>query len=65
MSLQEIETAITKLTSEERARLSAILAAHEGDAWDKRIETDARSGKLDALVTRAKEQNRQGLTRLL
>ncbi|MBC1274905.1 hypothetical protein GNF10_02645 [Nostoc sp. UCD121] len=34
--------------------LSNWLQEYLNDAWDKQIETDAKSGKLDQLIQRAK-----------
>ena len=65
MSLQEIEVAITRLSSEERLKLTDWLTEQYDDEWDKQIEADAKAGRLRALVDKAKEQNHQGLTRLL
>lgn len=65
MSVQEIETAITQLNSEEFWKLSDWIIAYRDQQWDKQIEEDAKAGRLDALINRAKEQNRQGLTRPL
>lgn len=65
MSVQEIETAITQLKSEEFWKLSDWIIEYRNQQWDKQIEEDAKAGRLDALINRAKEQNRQGLTRPL
>ncbi len=65
MSVQEIETAITQLKSEEFWKLSDWIIEYRNQQWDKQIEEDAKAGRLDALINRAKEHNRQGLTRPL
>lgn len=65
MSVQEIETAITQLNSEEFWKLSDWIIEYRNQQWDKQIGEDAKAGRLDALINRAKEQNRQGLTRPL
>jgi hypothetical protein len=65
MSLQEIEIAIKKLTSEERARLSAILAEQESREWDERLEKDLDSGRFDNLITELTNEYKQGLTKPL
>lgn len=65
MSVQEIEIAITQLNGEELNQLDSWLAEYKSEQWDKQIEADAKAGKLDFLIARAKEQNRQGLTRPL
>jgi hypothetical protein len=53
-SLPEIEAAITQLSEGEMRDLSNWLQGYLNDAWDKQIEVDAKSGKLDQLIQRAK-----------
>lgn len=65
MSLQEIEIAITKLTSEERARLSTILAEQQSVEWDARLEKDLDSGHFDELIAELTNEYKQGLTKPL
>ena len=62
MSVQEIETAITHLSSEEFWKLSDWILESRSRHSDKQIEENARVVRLDVLISRAKEQNRQGLT---
>jgi hypothetical protein len=57
-TVQEIETAIAKLTDEELAELRAFI-------WDRDIERDAASGRLDLLANEAIEDFRNGKTRPL
>ncbi|MBR8826725.1 MAG: hypothetical protein DSM107014_02280 [Gomphosphaeria aponina SAG 52.96 = DSM 107014] len=49
-SLQEIETAIMSLPESDLRKLSTWLQDYLQDAWDKQIEIDAKSGKLDKLI---------------
>ncbi len=71
MSVQELETAIAQLPPTDLAELAHWLQqfqasqetqAHEqeADAWDRQIAQDAETGRLDALVARAKEQVQAG-----
>jgi hypothetical protein len=53
-SLPEIEAAIMQLSEGEMRDLSNWLQEYLNDAWDKQIETDTKSGKLDRLIQRAK-----------
>jgi hypothetical protein len=53
-SLPEIEAAIMQLSEGEMRDLSNWLQEYLNDAWDKQIETDAKSGRLDQLIQRAK-----------
>lgn len=65
MSVQEIEKEIENLPANEVHELADWLAEFRNQQWDRQIEEDAKSGRLDALINRAKAQNRQGLTRPL
>ncbi|MCW5313491.1 hypothetical protein GTQ43_06605 [Nostoc sp. KVJ3] len=53
-SLPEIEAAIMQLSEGEIRNLSNWLQEYLNDAWDKQIEADAKSGRLDRLIQRAK-----------
>ena len=65
MSVQEIEIAIERLPADEIHQLADWLDEFRSQLWDKQLEEDAKAGRLDALISRAKEQNRQGLTQPL
>lgn len=52
-TVQEIEAAIEKLPKKEFWELTDRLMAKREDEWDRRIEADANSGKLDALFEQA------------
>ena len=60
MSVAEIKQAIDHLSLEERAELNRQLYGWEDDDWDRQMQDDARAGKFDALVRRAKEEARNG-----
>ena len=47
MSLDELETAVTNLPAEELAVFARWFEEYLADAWDRRIETDIRAGRLD------------------
>lgn len=51
--LDEIKKSVSELSSEELHMFSDWLVAFMEDRWDKQIETDAASGKLDALAEQA------------
>ncbi|MEH2409063.1 hypothetical protein [Nostoc sp.] len=53
-SLPEIEAAIMQLSEGEMRDLSNWLQEYLNDAWDRQIEADAKSGRLDQLIQRAK-----------
>lgn len=53
MTLEEIkQTCATSLTVQEREELARWLAEFDDD-WDRQIEADAASGKLDELFAEA------------
>lgn len=49
-SLPEIEAAITQLSEVEVRKLLDWLQAYLDDAWDRQIEEDVKSGRLDKLI---------------
>jgi hypothetical protein len=49
-SLPEIETAIIQLSEVEMRQLADWLQTYLDDTWDKKIEADAKSGRLDKLI---------------
>ncbi len=57
-TVQEIESAIEKLSDSEVAELKAWL-------WDKEIEADAKAGRLDFLADEALAEHRKGKARPL
>ena len=59
MSLAEIMNAVHELSPEELAELIAFVRQRDSAAWDKQLEEDAASGKLDFLFEEA-EQERAG-----
>ncbi len=65
MSVKEIETAIANLPPADLAELAEWFEEFQARAWDERIARDARQGRLDSLVQRAKEQVKAGQVRRL
>jgi len=53
MSLEEIQVAVSKLPQEDLWAFCGWFDEFRADAWDKQIEDDARSGRLDAVASRA------------
>ena len=51
--VEEIERAIQELKPEEWSALRDWLEEYKEDAWDRQIEEDALSGRLDALADKA------------
>ena len=48
-TVEEIEAAIARLPSEDFFVLIERLRARHADAWDRQIEDDAATGRLDSL----------------
>lgn len=57
-TVQEIEAAIAKLPPDEFLALVDRLRERHAAVWDRQIERDVASGKLDALYARMEEENR-------
>ena len=49
MSLAEVEQAVKELPPHELTALASLVVKLDNEAWDKQIENDAVSGKLDSL----------------
>ena len=61
MSLAEIKEAVTELTPQELAELTAFILEQDApDAWDKQMEVDAAAGKLDFLIKESERAEREG-----
>ena len=65
MSVEELEKAVSKLPREELARFTAWFQDYLSEAWDRQMEADAETGKLDELIDQAKQDHRAGRTTLL
>ena len=61
--LEALEEEIKKLAPEELAQLREWLLEHEADEWDREIERDASSGKLDKLFEKSLADHRAGKSR--
>jgi hypothetical protein len=63
--VKSIERAIEALPPQQLAELRRWFADFDGVNWDRQIESDAASGKLDSLATEALDDFNAGLPRLL
>ncbi len=63
MSLAEIKQAVTQLPPQEVTALTAYLVELDQTAWDKQIEADSASGKLDFLFEEAEKERAAGTLR--
>lgn len=61
--VQALEEEIEKLSPTELAELTEWLADREDEAWDREIERDAASGKLDKLFEKSLADHRAGKSR--
>ena len=52
--IEHIEQQIRELSAPEFSELRDWVLEQDWSAWDKKIEADARSGKLDRLVAEAR-----------
>lgn len=53
VTLNEIKAAIRKLPDNEVRELAAYLQAYVNDRWDRQLESDLESRKLDVLIAKA------------
>jgi hypothetical protein len=65
MRVEELETAIQKLPTAEFKRLSAWFANYQADQWDRQIELDQRSGRLDRVIERVRQDIQAGRSKPL
>lgn len=63
--VQELEMAVTALQKSEYAEFRQWFLKSDWEKWDREIEQDAASGKLDFLVQEAAEAKKQGALRNL
>jgi hypothetical protein len=63
--IEHIEQQIRELTPSEFAELREWVLEQDWHAWDSKVESDVRSGKLDDMVAEAKADFDRGKTRKL
>ncbi len=63
--IQALEKEVRSLTRDELAEFRAWFARFDAAQWDRQIESDMRSGRLDRLAARAPEAHRRGESRQL
>lgn len=59
-TVEEIERAVRELPPEELARFRAWFAEYESSVWDRKIDADVATGRLDALAEEALRDLRDG-----
>lgn len=62
MSVKELEKAVSVLSPEELREFRVWFADFEMAQWDREIEQDSNSGRLDHLIDKAIEDYRAGRT---
>ena len=60
MSVQELESAVARLSAAELAAFSQWFEEFVAQAWDAQLESDVRAGKLDHLAKQADEHFESG-----
>jgi hypothetical protein len=65
MSVEELEKEITKLSSDERARLLHLLEELDAAEVDAALERDIRAGKFDEMAEQALADHAAGKTKPL
>jgi hypothetical protein len=63
MSVKEIESAIAQLSPPELVELISWLGEHHAQVWDKTIEEDLESGRLDRVLAEVDAEYEAGLAR--
>ena len=61
--VEALEEEIKKLSPQELAQLRAWLLERDAEEWDREIERDAASGKLDKLFEKSVTDHRVGKSR--
>jgi hypothetical protein len=64
-AVEKIEAEIVRLAPKEVSELTKWLTAYEAELWDKQIEADAKSGRLDKLWKQAEDEIASGNVRPL
>jgi predicted esterase len=63
--IEQIENRIKKLSPEELAKLRAWFAEFDAQAWDRQIEADSATGKLDHFIEESLAEHKAGKSRPL
>ena len=58
--VEELELEIARLSPHEFAKLRSWFLERDWEDWDKQIERDSASGKLDHIFEEAQQAHRQG-----
>ena len=62
-AVQKLNKRLQELPEPEReAMAAALLEEMDAQAWDRQIEADAKAGRLDKLIEKAKQHHQDGRT---
>lgn len=64
-TVDEISGAVRRLPKKELARFRKWFAEYDAAVWDRQLESDAKAGKLDALIREARRDHRADRTKPL
>ena len=64
-TIEKVQRDVEKLTPTELAAFRQWFAKYDADEWDRQIEENAQSGKLDKLAQQAIEAHKAGKTKSL
>ncbi len=65
LTVQEIQKAVSQLSTEELAHFRDWFDQFDAKIWDRQFENDAKSGKLDKLANEAIADYRAGKSKEL
>ena len=60
--VNDLERQVQNLSAEELSAFRQWFAEFDAELWDRQLEADAKSGKLDAMAARANEAHASGRT---
>lgn len=63
--VSELERQVQNLSTDELAHFRRWFADFDAEIWDQEIQSDAKAGKLDALIEEGLAEHRSGKTRPL
>jgi len=59
-TVQEIESAVSRLSADELAAFRVWFAEFDAQLWDRQLEEDVAAGRLDALAEEAIKDFKEG-----
>ncbi len=65
MTVEKLERAVRKLPPRKLVEFSRWFEQYRSGQWDEQIESDAKAGRLDKHIEKAREQYRNGKTQAL